>query len=681
MRSYFLLALSILSSITLGPYAYGSADLYALSLEQLSQLKVISPTRHEESLIDVPSTIYVVDAKQIRQNGFRDLKDILRSVPGVEYADPHSWLQGGQRGFAGNWSKTKLMVDGVEVNLLYSGEAFIGHQFMSDNIERVEIIQGPGSSLYGADAFAGIINIVTKSASHSEPGNAIKIRADVGADDFFGTHMSLLSTHEYKNLSVNFFIGAYTLNDTDYSGYVVSEEFSEPQPNRDVRASLLDSGDEPYKDKNRALHIDLSPVWNISDTQKFSAKVLYLKDRDGGGLESPEISMQNFRSLRDQRLFHLSYVHNFLESNIKWSIKYDYHNSDELNDLNFREVVEGGLSPLYIFDIVDSRNRVLETQLDFGSPESRGYTIVGGGTHDRDLPVPEFREKYGDQTVVTNFESLMPYTTQEIRYVFAQTQYGVFSDRLRLTFGARKDDHNIYDAPLTIRSGLNFNLNEQNVFKFNYGEAFRSPTMFELETNAQLGPAELKNYEFSFVHDADRYSAQVALYRTDVEDLIVTVFDSSQTENFISANEGEARIEGMEANFSGRHGAFHNRLWLNWTNVSDQGNIARWKMGVSSTYFISEQSSIALQGRYQSSVFTEYLNQDFEPEYLNLDGFVVFDLHWSIAEVFGYDGLDASVTVRNVGNADNRYPNVRGNDPKGFKLQSTNYSFGVEWRM
>ncbi|MFL0802626.1 MAG: TonB-dependent receptor [Agarilytica sp.] len=680
MRAYFLLVVSVLCSV-FGPLAHSAADLYTLSLEQLSQLKVISPTRHEEKLIDVPSTIYVVDANQIRQHGYRDLKDILRAVPGVEYADPHSWLQGGQRGFAGNWSKTKLMIDGVEVNLLYSGEAFIGHQFMTDNIERVEIIQGPGSSLYGADAFAGIINIVTKTAARLATGSGINIRADVGADDFSGTHMSLSSTQAYKGLSVNFFIGAYSLNDTDYSDYVVSEDFSEPQPNRDVRTDLLVSGEEPYEDKNRALHIDLSPVWHISDTQKLSAKALYLKDRDGGGLESPEISMQNFRSLRDQRLLHLSYEHSFPEIDIKWRIKYDYHNSDELNDLNFREVVEGGLSPVYIFDIVDSTNRALETQVDFGSAESRGYTIIGAGAHDRNLPVPEFREKYGDQTVITNFESLAPYTTQEIRYVFVQTQYAVLSDQLRFTLGARKDDHNIYDAPLTIRSGLNFNLNEQSVVKFNYGEAFRSPTMFELETNAQLGPAALKNYELSFLHEDDRYSAQVALYRTDVEDLIVTVFDSSQTENFISANEGEARIEGMEANVSGRHGAFRNRFWVNWTNVSDQENIARWKMGASSTYFISEKSSIALQGRYQSGVFTEYLNQDFEPEYLHLDGFVVFDLHWSIAKVLGYEGLDASLSVRNVGNADNRYPNVRGNDPKGFKLQSTNYSFGIAWRM
>jgi iron complex outermembrane receptor protein len=144
-----------------------SADLTDLSLDDLAKVQVTSASRKAESLSTAPAAIYVLTSDAIRDGGFTTLPEALRMVPGLYVAqtDDHIW-QISARGFSDLYNdKMLVLVDGRSVYTpLYGGVYWDALDIPLENIDRVEVIRGPGGTLWGADAMNGVINIVTKSA-------------------------------------------------------------------------------------------------------------------------------------------------------------------------------------------------------------------------------------------------------------------------------------------------------------------------------------------------------------------------------------------------------------------------------------------------------------------------------------------------------------------------------------
>src|SRR6202035_570875 len=151
-----------------------STDLSELSLEQLMEVHVdtvYGASKFEQKITEAPSSVTIISADQIRKYGYRTFADILRSVPGfyVNYDRNYSYV--GVRGFAspGDYNtRVLILVDGHVMNDDVYGGAYIGTDFPIDIdlIERVEIIRGPGSALYGTSALLAVINVVTKHGHH-----------------------------------------------------------------------------------------------------------------------------------------------------------------------------------------------------------------------------------------------------------------------------------------------------------------------------------------------------------------------------------------------------------------------------------------------------------------------------------------------------------------------------------
>jgi iron complex outermembrane recepter protein len=166
---------------------WAQSDLTELNLEDLGHVKVTSASRKSEDLSSAPAAIYVLTADAIREGGFLSLPDALRTVPGLYVAqtDAHIW-QFSARGFSDlNNNKMLVLIDGRSVYTpLYGGVYWDTLDIPLENIDRVEVIRGPGGTLYGANAVNGVINIVTKSAS--ETGGAL-VSASVDKDEGYTT--------------------------------------------------------------------------------------------------------------------------------------------------------------------------------------------------------------------------------------------------------------------------------------------------------------------------------------------------------------------------------------------------------------------------------------------------------------------------------------------------------------
>ena len=163
--------LLLLLPVFLAVPCLAQSDLSELNLEQLAEIKVTSASKKSENLSTAPAAIYVLTGEAILNGGFRNLPDALRTVPGLYVAqtDAHIW-QISARGFSDLYNnKMLVLVDGRSVYTpLYGGVYWDALDIPVDNIARVEIIRGPGGTLWGANAVNGVINIVTKQASDAQ---------------------------------------------------------------------------------------------------------------------------------------------------------------------------------------------------------------------------------------------------------------------------------------------------------------------------------------------------------------------------------------------------------------------------------------------------------------------------------------------------------------------------------
>src|SRR3954471_11635762 len=147
--------------------ASSTQDLKRLSLEELSNIEVTTLSREPEKAAQVPSAIYVITGDDIRRSGATTIAEALRLAPGVEVAriDSDKWSIG-IRGFGSRLSRSVLvLIDGRTVyTTLLAGTYWEVQDTLMDDIERIEVIRGPGGTIWGPNAVNGVINIITKTA-------------------------------------------------------------------------------------------------------------------------------------------------------------------------------------------------------------------------------------------------------------------------------------------------------------------------------------------------------------------------------------------------------------------------------------------------------------------------------------------------------------------------------------
>ncbi|WP_422844651.1 TonB-dependent receptor plug domain-containing protein [Acidovorax sp. M2(2025)] len=157
------------------------ADMAQLPLEQLMQMEVTTASRYAQTALEAPAVVSVVTAEDIRLFGYRTLAEVLGSMRGLYVSYDRSYHYLGNRGFAtpGDYNtRVLLLVNGVRFNDNLYDQATIGTDFPLDLdlVERVEFVPGPGSAVYGANAFFGVVNVITRDGRQL-PGPQVSVEA------------------------------------------------------------------------------------------------------------------------------------------------------------------------------------------------------------------------------------------------------------------------------------------------------------------------------------------------------------------------------------------------------------------------------------------------------------------------------------------------------------------------
>ena len=183
-----LLTFFLFTALALATTAVAQQDLTQLSLEDLMNTKVTSVSKKEQSLSRTASAISVITSADIRRSGATNIPDLLRMAPGVDVAqiDANTWAIS-VRGLNGRFSNEVLvMLDGRNVYTPTFGGAFWDVLDLPlEDIERIEVIRGPGATIWGANAVNGVINIITRKAAETRGGMVVAGAGNL--DQGFGT--------------------------------------------------------------------------------------------------------------------------------------------------------------------------------------------------------------------------------------------------------------------------------------------------------------------------------------------------------------------------------------------------------------------------------------------------------------------------------------------------------------
>lgn len=146
-------------------------SLKQMSLDDLMNVEITSVSKKEEKLSEAPAAVYVLTQEDIHRSGATSIPEALRLVPGLDVAriDAHTWAIS-SRGFNGEFAnKLLVLIDGRSVYTpLFSGVFWDVQNPMLEDVDRIEVIRGPGATLWGANAVNGVINIITKSAQDTQ---------------------------------------------------------------------------------------------------------------------------------------------------------------------------------------------------------------------------------------------------------------------------------------------------------------------------------------------------------------------------------------------------------------------------------------------------------------------------------------------------------------------------------
>ena len=161
----------LLAGSTVAQNSRNVPDVTAMSMEDLMNLQVTSVSKRTQKVADAAAAIFVITQEDIRRSGATSIPEALRLVPGLEVAriDQNKWAIG-SRGFNGRFdNKLLVLIDGRSVYTpLFSGVYWNVEDVMLEDVDRIEVIRGPGATLWGANAVNGVINVITKKAKSTQ---------------------------------------------------------------------------------------------------------------------------------------------------------------------------------------------------------------------------------------------------------------------------------------------------------------------------------------------------------------------------------------------------------------------------------------------------------------------------------------------------------------------------------
>jgi iron complex outermembrane receptor protein len=537
--------------------AQNAEQLLDFSLEELLDVQVRVASRIPTNPLNAASSVKVIPEAVWQRRGARNVSDVLATVPGVAIAPG---LGGADafaiRGYTRGTSLLGVLLswDGVPLNDLFRGAPTLNVPSLNlGAIDEIQLIEGPGSALYGSDAFHGVVALNAFNSATDQR----QVRGGVRSNGFFATDARLsasLGARARASLAV-------TADGQPDQG--LDFQYADPM------TGALRSGERGNEYGAQALSFkvrgeaDAGVAWHGGallhhyDGERFQGFGTRLAEtRDVGGIETDLYIVNG--GMRQQRTNDAAIE----VSGYAWRsdsvlraarTAFDFESANSQNRYGVHATYEKG-----VLDVNTQLAFVLGIeQLAIDKARTRNFDSSGAIT----LDTPNPAEGADRRIYSLTFEG--------------NTHWA--GERWRVVYGARFDDYSDFGSQASPRIGLIWHPRENNSVKLLYGTAFRAPTANDIsgtpgliQNNPNLQPEDIDTLELVFMHQAERWFTQASVFRSDWHDGIVSVANTGGSAPFVFTNLEENRAHGVTWDFNWQAEPWLLNVGASWVRSENQ---------------------------------------------------------------------------------------------------------------
>lgn len=474
-------------------------DIIALKPEISDETKVTIANLLETNVYDAPNVVTIITEEDIKALGMRDLLDILNTIPGINMAnDVQNGTSLGIRGMWAEEGKVLFMINGMVINDMAYGSIILGHRFPLDNIKRIEVIRGAGSSIYGGLAALGVINIITKSGQETN-----------------GHNLSAAGGVSNKSIS-------RSLLNYNYGGILLRKI--------EITATgLINSGNR----SNESYFLPDSTLSNFKDSSAVNnAHILFtLKYKD-----------LRFKQLYEDYNFQATYEPIFSLcrtsiSDLSYNFKFKKFNISPTLTYKWQTPWNTQYGDPAIYD----RQNLVTRRVSLGfngeyKPLPWMVFLIGGQYYNDNFRYHRKRQALNNGKLTQGYDGYIAYS-----------EVNVITKFVNINVGGRFDQYAYFKPNILPRVSLTKGFKAWH-YKLIYGESFKIPSLqnINLDIYNNLIPERVtdKQAELGFHSAALDISATV--FQNTIKHIIVFGYDSAFNESYINSRDATTRGAELE---------------------------------------------------------------------------------------------------------------------------------------
>ena len=635
----------------------------------LEDVTVTTATKTEKNIDGVSASVIVITQKDIERISASTLKDVFEKIPSIN-------AQFGRFPHPSSASKASVSIRGAGANgtlILIDGKRLSGetegpyelNRIPASMIERIEIVKGSMSTLYGSDAIGGVINIITKKVDKNSSTLDVKYGQN-GHGEAKEKNVNFTTSGTKEDIKYKLF-GSII----DTSSYSKNKSYTQVATNPTTGAVLVANPQNNISGTNKVTFSDDANVKNVgtrieknlNDNVTLGFDLNYLDENregtyigsaafSGGGL----IKNTPVNSEDNNRRFDVS-------SDLKYQINDDlsgqtkvyrsyYKKRNETTPINFAGPVNTKFSANVTIDTIESN-------LTYVLNDSN---IITTGL--------EFREETRDSSAINPVASSSDFITKKVQYksLFIQDEIAL-TNSLNATMGARYDKISNADNKATIQTGLVQKLTENTNLRANYAQGYRAPDIAELyvvspsykdgkrfgsdvifgpKTSAyELKPEQSQTFEIALSNRMDKLFSEIVLFNTKIDDKIELVsYGSGNAKYYTSENLDKVDIKGVELNLdytlNDNADLNFNLTYLNTKDKSTNKELIftpDLSASLGFNYKILSNVATNLSLRYLGEQYSDTQNTATTDDYTLVDVGVKYDVNKTLTLYTGIDNI------------------------------------------